>query len=231
MGCGGKWRGLELKQVSLKAGRKEEQTNLHGVGSARAAEPGGHGKVLMQRWKETARATRKEIRVPLSQCSNSSPPQTPAPSCGCSLPPSYCLGMQNGLCCLPGLTTSHQRQLSVAAPTPALPVPISPWSEHFPHCGPSPLAGLTGEGKSFKAKTVRSSWYKLKLFPQDLEPKAHLEVNAALQSVPTLASMPALKCAGFLPFMSQLLKVFLDVQSLRFTPWHTGFYINHDFFH
>lgn len=55
----------------------------------------------------------------------------------------------------------------------------------------------------------------LKLFSpwhlRDLEPQAHLEVNAALQSVPTLADMPALKCAGFLPFTVQLLKVFLDV--------------------
>lgn len=142
-----------MKQVSLKAGRKEEQTNLHRVGSARAAEPGGHGKVLMQRWKETARATRKEIRVPLSQCSNSSPPQTPAPSCGCSLPPSYCLGMQNGLCCHPGLTTSHQRQLSVAAPTPALPVSISPWSEHtFPTVDLLPWLGSQGKGKASKQR-------------------------------------------------------------------------------
>lgn len=72
----------------------------------------------------------------------------------------------------------------------------------------------------------------LKLFPpghpRDLE--AHLEVNAALKSVPTLASMSALKCAVFLPLPFQLLKVFLDVWSLKFTPWHTGFYINHDFF-
>lgn len=46
----------------------------------------------------------------------------------------------------------------------------------------------------------------LKLFPPrhpgDLESEAHLEVNAALKSVP----MPALKCAGFLPLPFQLLK-------------------------
>lgn len=121
---GGKWRGLGLKQVSLKAGRKEEQTNLHRVGSARVLRAGGQGKVLMQKWKETARATRKEIRGSLSPCSNSSPPQTPAPSCGCSLPPPQILPghADPGLCCLPGLTPKSflwqpQPQLSLS-PSP-----------------------------------------------------------------------------------------------------------------
>lgn len=41
-----------------------------------------------------------------------------------------------------------------------------------------------------------------------------LEMNAPLESVPMSASMSALMCVGFLPFAFQLLKVFLDVQSL-----------------
>lgn len=46
-------------------------------------------------------------------------------------------------------------------------------------------------------------------------------MNAALESVPTSASVSALMCAGFLPFTFQLLKVFLDIWSLMGSPHGT----------
>lgn len=191
----------------------------------------------MQKWKEAARATRKEIRGFLSLCSNSSPPETPAPSCGCSPPsPQILPGHADlGLCCLPGLTTKSPEAAFCGSPQLHLSLSPSPHgqSTDSPLWTFSPGWVYRGKGKSSKQRLSWVLGIMLKLFPpghpRDLE--AHLEVNAALKSVPTLASMSALKCAGFLPLPFQLLKVFLDVWSLKFTPWHTGFYINHDFFH
>lgn len=103
------------------------------------------------RWKEAARAARKQIRGSLSPCSPSSPPQTPAPSCGCSLPsPKYCPGCRPRALLPPGARC--QRQISMAAPVPVSPSSPHHWSRDSPLQSFSPgwIQSPKEEGKSSK---------------------------------------------------------------------------------
>lgn len=170
-GEGGNWKGLELKQVSLKAGRKEEQTNLHRVGSGRAVEAWWAWEGLDAEMGGSSQGhEERDKRLPLTML-RLFPSTNPRSVLWLFAPlHKYCLAMQTqGSAASLGSLPSHHKQLSVAAPTPSLPVSISP----SPHCQSthSPLwtfspGWIHREGKIFRAKTVMSTWCNAQaLFP------------------------------------------------------------------
>lgn len=150
----------------MRAGRKEEQTNLHRVGSGRAVEvwwarEGPHAE--MEGSSQGHEETDKGNPLTVLQLFPSTNP--------CSIlwlfifPTKILSGHADlGLCCLSGLTTKSPEDAFCGSPQAHLPVVRA----YIPHCGPSPLAGFTEEGKVFEAKTVMSACYNAQaLSPQD----------------------------------------------------------------